>query len=291
MVGMTEEIYGDVLFIINFSMDFLSLYLAGRLMHFPLRAWRVILSASLGALYGVASLFFSFGNFWNAVVSFAVMLLLCAIAYPCNSFKSFAASAALFAGISMLIGGIMTAAFTKLGKYQSYIEIGGSIHTIYGDIPLWLFAVLAALSAVLTWLIGWLIRRRRSVRSCEIRLTFGGRETALSCLVDSGNLLTEPLSGTPVIFVKSASADFLPDDIRLAMTDGVASLDIHTIKRLRLIPSKTVSGSGIIVAAVPERCYVRCGDEFEPKKALVAVDFTDGDFGGFPALLPEILME
>ena len=287
---MTEEVYGDVLFIINFSMDFLSLYLAGKIMHFRMSAWRVILGASLGAPYGVCSLLFDLGAFFNHLITLLVMLLMCAVSFRYGSVRSFAATGALFCGISMLIGGIMTAAFTALGKYQTYIEIGGSIHTIYGDLPLWLFAVLAALSALLTWGIGRLIRRKRGMRSCELKIGFGEADTDFVCLVDSGNLLSEPVSGTPVVFVKSEYARFLPDDILLAMTDGVASLDIKTVGRLRLIPAGTVSGERLVIAAVPDRCYLRCGGEYEPKKALVAVDFTGGDFGGFPALVPEELL-
>ena len=128
---MTEEIYGDVLFLINFSMDFLSLYIAGKIMHFKMSAWRVILGASVGAVYGVCSLLFDLGALFNNVITVLVMVMMCAIAFRFGSFRNFAATAALFCGISMLIGGIMTAAFTKLGKYQTYIEIGGSIHTIY----------------------------------------------------------------------------------------------------------------------------------------------------------------
>ena len=287
---MTEEIYGDVLFIINFSMDFLALFLAGKIMHFKMSAWRVILGASLGALYGVCSLLFDFGAFLNQMITLGVMVLMCAVAFHFGSMKSFLATTVLYAGISMLIGGIMTAAFVKLGRYQTYISIGGDIHTVYGDLPVWLFVLLAGASAGFTWLIGALLRRRRGVHSCEIRLAFDGVESELSCLVDSGNLLTDPLSGTPVIFVKAASARFLPDDLLMAMTDGIASLDVHTIKRLRLIPSKTVSGNGMMVAAVPERCYLGVRGEWEPKKALIAVDFTDGDFGGFPALVPASLL-
>ena len=286
---VTEEIYGDVLFIINFSMDFLALFLTGKIMHYKLTAWRIILGASFGALYGVLSLLLPAGFLAN-VATFGVMLLMCAISFPFGSLRRFAAGTALFAGVSMLIGGIMTAAFVKLGRYQQYIEIGGEIHTVYGDLPVWLFAVLAALSAALTWGIGALIRRRRGVRNCQMKLTFEGKESALDCLVDSGNLLTEPFSGTPVIFVKASAAAFLPDDLLAAMTAGAASLDYRTVGRLRLIPSRTVAGDGMIVAAVPEDCRLGTGGEWESKKALVAVDFTDGDFGGFPALVPAVLL-
>ena len=107
---MTEEIYGDVLFLINFSMDFLSLYIAGKIMHFKMSAWRVILGASVGAVYGVCSLLFDLGALFNNVITVLVMVMMCAIAFRFGSFRNFAATAALFCGISMLIGGIMTAA-------------------------------------------------------------------------------------------------------------------------------------------------------------------------------------
>ena len=57
---MTEEIYGDVLFLINFSMDFLSLFITGKIMHLKMNKWRLLASATVGGVYGVASLFFPF---------------------------------------------------------------------------------------------------------------------------------------------------------------------------------------------------------------------------------------
>ncbi|MBQ8404697.1 MAG: sigma-E processing peptidase SpoIIGA, partial [Clostridia bacterium] len=52
---MTEYIYGDVLFIINFSMDFIALFICGKIMHFRMNPWRMALAATLGGVYGVAA--------------------------------------------------------------------------------------------------------------------------------------------------------------------------------------------------------------------------------------------
>ena len=49
---MTEYIYGDVLFIINFSMDFIALFICGKIMHFKMSFWRMALAATLGGVYG-----------------------------------------------------------------------------------------------------------------------------------------------------------------------------------------------------------------------------------------------
>ena len=44
---MTEYIYGDVLFVINFSMDFIALFICGKIMHFRMNFWRMALAATL----------------------------------------------------------------------------------------------------------------------------------------------------------------------------------------------------------------------------------------------------
>lgn len=286
---MEEEIYADVLFIINFSMDFLSLYIVGRLMHFRMNAGRVIAGASLGALYGVMELLLDGSTFLKTAITLGVLLTMCLIAFGVHSFRTYLASAALTFGVSMLIGGMMTSAFLKLGGQTSYIEIDGTLETVYGTLPVWRFVVFALLSALATWGIGKVFRRKSSVRSCVLRVTFDGNEREMPALVDSGNLLEEPISGTPVIFLKESAAEALPSYLLFAMKSGAAALDSVNVGKLRMIPSRTVSGNGILLAAVPEKLSLFTGNVWESRRALIAVDFSDGDYGGFEALVPEIL--
>ncbi len=288
--SMVEEIYGDVLFVINFSMDFLSLYMVGKLLHIDMRAFCVILGATLGASYGVLELLLSVGHFVSLLLTVGVMLLMCLVSFGKQTGRRFLMSVVLYCGVNMLIGGMMTAAFVHLGAYKQYIEIGGALHTVWGDMPMWLFVILASLSAVATWGLGRIFRAKRAVRTCELRLSFDGKEKEMTALVDSGNLLSEPLSGTPVIFLKEKDAVFLPPSLLDAMRKGICMTAVETGTKLRFVPSKTAMGEGILLAAVPESVVIRTGGTYEKRKALVAVDFTDGDFGGFPALVPEILI-
>ena len=56
---MEQIIYADVLFIVNFSMDFLALYITSKILHHDCHFLPMTLSAGLGALYGVVSLIMS----------------------------------------------------------------------------------------------------------------------------------------------------------------------------------------------------------------------------------------
>ena len=286
---LTEEIYGDVLFIINFSMDFLSLYIVGRLLHLDMKAWRVILGASIGALYGVLELLIDTYRFFEMLLTVSILFLMCLIAFGIKRARTYFTSVVLVGGVGMLIGGMMTSAFVRLGSYPSYIEIGGDIHTVFGDIPVWKFAVFALLSALATWGIGRLFKRKSALRTCRLRITFGGEEKELTALVDSGNLSEEPLSGTPVIFLKRSAAAVLPERLIFAMQSGISALSAEDAGKLRVIPSRTVTGDGLILAAVPEKTALFSDGIWENRRALIALDISDGDYGGFEALVPEIL--
>ena len=150
---MTEYIYGDVLFVINFSMDFIALFICGKIMHFKMNFFRMALAATIGGVYGVASLFFEFGTVGDILVDVLMAMALCFVAhYHGSTMKTFGVTA-LFAAVSMLMGGAMTALYSKIGKYQAYIQIGGAVHTVFGDIPVLVFAGAAAVSALITFVL------------------------------------------------------------------------------------------------------------------------------------------
>ncbi len=289
-VDMTEEIYGDVLFIINFSMDFLSLYMAARLMHLPIRPWRVIMGATVGALYGVLELLLSVGKLLAFFLTVMVMLLMCILAFGKQRGGRLLMSTVLFCGVNMLMGGMMTAIFMNLGAYRQYIVIDSRLHTIFGDMPIWLFAILSALSALFAWSMGRIFRAKRAMRTCRLRVTFGGKTEELMGLLDSGNLAEEPISGTPVIFLKEKDAVFLPKELLALMRMGALAMAENTAYRLRFVPTRTATGEGILAAVIPERVELFTEGRFEVRHALLAVDFSEGDYGGLCALVPEVLM-
>ena len=151
---MQEEIYADVLFIINFSMDFLSLYIVGRLMHFHMKAWRVILGASLGALYGVLELLLAVSPFPKILITLGVLCLTCFIAFGGCRFHTYAASVALNFGVGMLIGGMMTILCavlsyqTVLSRAADSVTMRAVRFTLSGTVPIIGGAVSEAASTV-----------------------------------------------------------------------------------------------------------------------------------------------
>lgn len=289
---MTEEIYGDVLFLINFSMDFLSLFITGKIMHLEMKAWRALVAASIGGVYGVAALFFPFDGILLVLANIVCAAAMCFTAFGGRGrILSVLLCCLLFYGVGMLLGGAMTALYSRIGRYTGYISMGGSIATVFGDIPIWAFALAAALSAVITYACGRLVARKGSEEHVGITFGFLGKSAEASCLVDSGNLLSEPITGTPVICLREeVAACVFPFDVISAMKNGGFGASLDTMRRMRFIPSVSVTGSATMIAAVPDYCYIDTINGKEPKKALIAIDFSGCDFGGTDGIVPKILL-
>ena len=56
MFANTYIIYADVLFLLNFLLDFALLWASGRFLRFKIKYWRLFLASLIGALYGVGIL-------------------------------------------------------------------------------------------------------------------------------------------------------------------------------------------------------------------------------------------
>ena len=70
---MGGEVYADLLFLVNFSMDFLCYYLCARLLRRPLSLWRGIAASALGGIYAVAVLFL----YADRVPAFLLDVIIC----------------------------------------------------------------------------------------------------------------------------------------------------------------------------------------------------------------------
>jgi len=279
---MTEYIYGDVLFLINFSMDFVCLFITGKLTKTKMRSWRVALAAAVGAVYGVASLVYSLPTVIEILIETAVAFAVCAIGIWNGGAVKLLLKTAVFYAASVMLGGAMTFIYSRLGNYSVYIESGGNIGTVLGEVPLWVFLICAAASALLTRLFTVLIKNRSRAKTCRLSLTYGGKTLEMTGLIDSGNIASDPISGTPVIFVCTRYKDMLPSGVGMG---DYAMKNTNFIRGMRAIPISTEGGGGIVFAIKADRCYVKTNGEYELRDALITVG-KEEYYGDCDALVP-----
>ena len=269
-------------------MDFLTLFVTASILHRPIRRGRMTLGAAIGALYGVAACFMGGTVLFGVAVNVAVSLLMCYIAFgkrllPCLS---------LFYGSGCLLGGAMTALYSLIGSVSGLpsVAVGSHDRTVASDIPLGWMAVVAGIVGAAAVLGGRSEKRSRHARRVSLTVCWAERSVTLEGLTDSGNLLTDPIGGRPVIVVRRASLGILlPPALQPLLTADdpacLADLAPEAALRVRMIPAQGIGGRTVLLALRPDRITLDGID----KEALLALG--NEAFDGADAVVPSCLTE
>ncbi len=288
---MGQTVYVDLLFMINFSMDFLCFFLCAKILGRKLSISRAIAASAFGGCYSDIALFISVGRVQSLVIDILVCAVMCAMVF-CKKGKnsSLPLYILVYVAISMALGGFMTAIFNLLNKADLPLEQGSS-----DGISVWLFAVLAAVSAVITLVGGRFFRAKSSQKNADIEVTYGGNSVKLRALTDSGNLLREPISGKPCIVADVSSLEsVIPRKLARAAREKdisvIGELSPKDAKNVRVIPIKTAGGEGVLLALRADCVTVDSGRGAETVDAFVALSDIDKSADGSEALLPPELL-
>ncbi len=251
-VRPVRVIYLDELCLLNFLIDLLLLYATARLGGHRARPGRLCLAAGVGAAYAAASLLPGWGWLPATAVKLAAAALMCLLAFGGEG--RLLRCTVLFLALSFSFGGMVWG----LSLWQG----GGAP---YADLRLLLSAGAICLGAFLL-LFGRLARHGGSARDLlPVRLSLDGRSVTVTALLDTGNSLTDPLSGAPVLVADcEVLLPLLPPILRRGLRREdlacpAALLEPWTAAgvRPRLIPYRTVGQSGgLLLALRPDTAAV-----------------------------------
>ena len=281
---MEQAVYVDLFFMINFSMDFLCLFLTSKILHRRLPLWRALAAAVLGGVYADVALLYPLGKILSVATDLSVCVLMCAIVFHRKKkIKSLPLYILVFGAVSMALGGFMTALFHLFNRSSLFQNAQGVEED---GISVWIFALLAIISAV---------TGRMAQNNAELQVTYGGHATRLRAMTDSGNLLRDPISGRLCIVADlDAMSAVLPREmIRAARSGDPSSMEQippKHVKNVRLIPTHTASGEGILLGVRMERIVIESAKGIREVDAMIALAELGKTADGNEALLPAALL-
>lgn len=286
---MTTVLYADVLFFINFSMDFISVYIAAQLLSLRRSALRFSLASLIGALGATAMTALSVAALPQTVLTLVLSVVMTAAAYGgARSLGQFLFRTLTLWGGGALLGGCVTAVCSigeRGGDTVRYTESACASRP----------AALAVSGIFLCVFVVRALKPKLSRKTAFVRITLGGRRAGVGALVDSGNLAADPVSGSPVIFVSHESLeDIVPKTELDSMLSGdITSLPEDMKRRIRLIPIGEEGASRIVTAFRPDLVSVSDGGGRRTHNADAVICVSDkgcGFYGGEAALIPLSLL-
>lgn len=272
---MVKVLYGDILLLIDFCMNFFVLYTSSVILRRRIKTLCIVGASVIGGIYSVAKIFVSGNDIIDCIISLGVGLLMC---YICFGGYGFLKAAVVFYSISALVGGIMYAAYFFLGSYHSDIY-GDFNEYAYSHIPIWLFTVLAAVSMIISLLFSYIGRERTDKQDEFAIVEFMGNRIKVKLLLDSGNLTREPISGKRIVMMGRVKAKkLLGEKIYSAISEK--NTEYLLSNKFRLICACGVDGvKRTYYAFKPDKFYIENEKHDVQMDAYIAVCDTEVLFG------------
>ena len=282
IIYMERIIYGDVLFAVNFSVDFVALCITSHLMKSRSKTALLIASAAVGALYGVVSVFLKGALFINVVIAVAVALLMGYISFGRSGWRNFIVGTLIFWGVSIALGGMLTAFFTALSSGM-VVYINGNAATFRSDVSPASIIAAAVIAGVFVLVEGVIAKQKRTMpKSASICLTVENKTVTAEAMVDSGCRVFDPLSGRQCLFLSKNKFRELLDESMIGFAEGnYCNFDAAKMKNIRFVPVSTVDGEGLSVGLLADSCKV---DDKECSMCILCGK--KDDYCGYEAIVP-----
>ncbi len=251
-------IYLDVLLALNLFIDFLLLTATGRILRLARKRWRLVLGAGVGAASCCLVLVPALPGPLSLLFKLAAACLIIRVAFRWQGVRAYIKQLLVFWVASSVFAGLAFALWFFAAPEGFYV-LDGVVY--YNASPL----LLAALTVVSYFALSLYERftRKRAPEGRDYRLMIdaGAGKAVLRALYDTGHHVTDVFSGSPVAIVRyEALAPCLPEELRQAVrgampnggsAPGGAIEDAAVKSRLRMIPLRTVSGTGLLPAFQP----------------------------------------
>ena len=216
------SVYLNLVMILNFLVDFLLILGTNRLSGFPPDWGRSALAAAVGGLHSGLCMIPGFHFMMNILWRIASLLVVSAVAFGGSGMLR---RGGIFVLLSLALGGIVVG-FGNEGYWMPVIAVG----------------------------ILWLLCRRvfsggaGGKEYVPVRITHEGNMVSVIALKDSGNSLRDPVTGESVMVIGAQTAMHLIGLNKEQLSSPMETLTGSSIRGLRLIPYRSVGGSGMLLA-------------------------------------------
>ena len=265
-------IYIDVVFIENLIMNYIILFATSIIIKIKVKHIRLILASSLGAIYSIIAYMSILEVYSSVILKIILSVIIVYIAYNPQNVKNMWKYLVIFYMTSFVFGGAAFA-LIYIVKPQDILMKNGLFLGTYPLKTIILGTIVAFVVIVTSFK---LVKSKISKKDmfCTIKININKVEIETKAMIDTGNLLKEPISNTPVIVVEHTLLyDCMPKEI-LNNLENILGGDFENISeevknkyisKLKVIPFSSLGKqNGMLIGIKPEEITV-INDENENK--------------------------
>lgn len=272
-------IYIDIIIAENLIMNYIILYATGLISKNKISYLRIFLASLIGAIYAVTQYISKLNIYSNFIIKTILSIIIIFVAFNPQNIKKLCKQLVLFYLTTFTFGGVATYLIYLL-KPQNIIIKNGMYVGTYVLKVIFIGAILGTIILIISFRLSKNKMTKKDL-ICQIKIKLNGKEKVLNAIVDTGNMLKEPITGNPVVVIeKVALYDLMPKEI-LNNTESILGGDFEQIpekikkeyiQRLKIIPFSSLGKqNGMLVGIKPEKLEVINEQSEEKNNAIIGI--------------------
>ncbi len=267
-------IYIDIVLLENIIMNYIIIYATAIILKKNKRHIRFFIASFIGAIYSILAYISILKIYSNIFLKIILSIIIVYIALNPQNIKKMWKALAIFYLVSFVFGGVAFAMIYMV-KPQNVLMRNG---LFLGTYPLKTIILGAIISFVLIVVVFKIIKTQISKKSmyCDIEIKLNEKIINTKAMIDTGNLLKDPITNTPVIVVeRSLLYECLPKEI-LNNIEKILGGDLDSvpeniknkyISKLKIIPFSSLGKeNGMLIGIKSEYIILKNSELQEDKK-------------------------
>lgn len=264
-------IYIDVVLIENLIMNYIILLATGMILKIKIKHIRLIIGSLLGAIYTIIGYIGILEIYSSFILKIILSIMIVYIAYYPQTLKKMWKELLFFYLTSFVFGGVAFS-LIYIVKPQEIIMKNG---LFLGTYPLKTVILGAIVAFVIIITAFKIIKSKISKKDliCEITVEIEDKKIITKALIDTGNMLKEPITNTPVVVIEHTLLyDVLPKEILNHLEEIIGGdfkeipeeIKNKYVSKLKLIPYSSLGKqNGMLLGIKAKKLIIVKGEEKE----------------------------
>lgn len=293
-------VYLDIVLLENLCMNYIILFATGYIMKLKMKQLRLVLSAMLGGIYAVIAYIEILPIYSSFAMKILLSVLMVHIAYNSKNIKNLLKQLVVFYLTSFAFGGAAFALLYFVRPQDILIRNGVYV----GTYPIKIALLGGIVGFIITYIAFKVVKTKLHKKDIiyNIEIHIKEKTLKLKAMLDTGNMLKDPISRMPVIVVaKEELYSILPEKLldnidKLIggeaenLLEQVEEKEIFT--RFRMIPFSSVGRqNGIMLGFKSDQVVIEKEDETHMKNNVIIGIFNQNLGKNYSALIGMDLLE
>ena len=270
-------IYLDVIFLENLILNFLILYAVGIETKSKVKFVRIVVSSAVGSVYTVLLYMINNDFFHSIIMKILLSLVMNYIAYKTDNIKELLKKIVYFYLTSFVFGGGALALIYVVNTGKISIHNG----VIFGKYTLLTIMIGVIVSFIVIIISFKLIKNTITKKDliCTINIKVNDKVIKTKALIDTGNLLKEPITNIPVIVVEHKLLKNIISDEILENIENILGGDLKNVSeitkneylsKMKIIPFSSLGKqNGILLGIKAQEAIIEQNEEIKKIEKVI----------------------